>query len=166
MVFFNNCRRMLSLQVVPPWVGIHCVLSLWAQSYPTLCDPVDCSLPGSSVHGIFQAIILEWVAISYSSWSSWLRNQTCIILCLLFCQAGSLPLALPCGCGHIYDKTCIHHYSITYTIFTALKVLPLTNPFQQLSFHCHHSFTFCKMTYTWNYTVYSLFRLTYFTLCL
>ena len=36
-----------------------------AQSYPTLCDPMDCSLPGSSIHGIFQARILEWVAISF-----------------------------------------------------------------------------------------------------
>ena len=34
-----------------------------AQSCPILCDPVDCSLPGSSVHGILQAKILEWVAI-------------------------------------------------------------------------------------------------------
>ena len=34
-----------------------------AQSCPTLCDPMDCSLPGSSAHGIFQARILEWVAI-------------------------------------------------------------------------------------------------------
>ena len=37
-----------------------------AQSCPTLCDPMDCSLPGSSVRGIFQAIELEWVAISFS----------------------------------------------------------------------------------------------------
>ena len=37
-----------------------------AQSSPTLCDPMDCSLPGSSVHGIFQARILEWVAISFN----------------------------------------------------------------------------------------------------
>ena len=36
-----------------------------AQSCPTLCDPTDCSLPGSSVHGIFQAIVLEWIAISF-----------------------------------------------------------------------------------------------------
>ena len=41
-----------------------------AQSCPTLCDPMDCSLPGSSVHGIFQARILEWVAISFSRRSS------------------------------------------------------------------------------------------------
>ena len=37
-----------------------------AQSCPTLCDPMDCNLPGSSVHGILQARILEWVAISFS----------------------------------------------------------------------------------------------------
>ena len=38
-----------------------------AQSCPALCDPMDCGLPGSSVHGIFQARVLEWVAISFSS---------------------------------------------------------------------------------------------------
>ena len=37
-----------------------------AQSCPTLRDPIDCSLPGSSVHGIFQARILEWGAIAFS----------------------------------------------------------------------------------------------------
>ena len=47
-----------------------------AQSCPTLCDPVDCSPPGSSVHGILQARILEWVAISFSKGSSRPRDQT------------------------------------------------------------------------------------------
>ena len=37
-----------------------------AQSCPTLCDPMDCSPPGSLIYGIFQAWILEWVAISFS----------------------------------------------------------------------------------------------------
>ena len=37
-----------------------------AQSCPTLSDLMDCSLPGSSIHGIFQARVLEWVAISFS----------------------------------------------------------------------------------------------------
>ena len=37
-----------------------------AQSCPTLSDPMDCSLPGSSVHGIFQARVLEWVATAFS----------------------------------------------------------------------------------------------------
>ena len=42
------------------------LLLLVIQSRPTLCDPMDCSLPGSSVHGILQARRLEWVAISFS----------------------------------------------------------------------------------------------------
>ena len=41
-----------------------------------ICDPVDCSPPGSSIHGILQAGILEWVAISFSRGSSWTRDQT------------------------------------------------------------------------------------------
>ena len=47
-----------------------------AQSCPTLCDPMDCSLSVSSVHGIFQARILEWVSISFSRGSSQPRNRT------------------------------------------------------------------------------------------
>ena len=46
------------------------------QSYLTLCNPVDCSLPVSSVHGILQARILEWVAIAFSRGSSRLRDGT------------------------------------------------------------------------------------------
>ena len=46
----------------------NCSLCEVAQSCPTLCDPMDCSLPGFSVHGIFQARVLEWVAISFSIW--------------------------------------------------------------------------------------------------
>ena len=47
-----------------------------AQSCSTLCDPMGCSLPGSSVHGIFQAIVLEWIAISFSRGSSQPRDRT------------------------------------------------------------------------------------------
>ena len=47
-----------------------------AQSCLTLCDSIDCSLPGSSVYGILQARILEWVAIPFSSGSSEPRDQT------------------------------------------------------------------------------------------
>ena len=47
-----------------------------AQSCPTLCNPMDCSLPGSSIHGILQARVLEWVAISFSRGSSQPRDQT------------------------------------------------------------------------------------------
>ena len=38
-----------------------------AQSCPTISDPMDCSLPGSSIHGIFQARVLEWGAIAFSN---------------------------------------------------------------------------------------------------
>ena len=54
-----------------------------AQSCPTLCDPVDCSPPGSSVHGILRPRILEWVAISFSRGSSRPRGRT-----QLSCMAG------------------------------------------------------------------------------
>ena len=56
---------------------------LVAQLYPTLCDPMDYTPPGSSVHGIIQARILEWVAILFSRESSQLRDQT-----LVSCIAG------------------------------------------------------------------------------
>ena len=55
--------------------NIHRVCEV-AQSCPTLCNPVDYSLPSSSVHGILQARILEWVAISFSRGSSQPRNRT------------------------------------------------------------------------------------------
>ena len=44
-----------------------------AQLCPTLSDPMDCSLPGSSVHGIFQARVLEWGAIAFSEWKIYLN---------------------------------------------------------------------------------------------
>ena len=47
-----------------------------AQSCPTRCDPMDCSQPGSSAHGIFQARVLEWVAISSSRVCSRPKDQT------------------------------------------------------------------------------------------
>ena len=47
-----------------------------AQSCPTPCNPMDCSLPGSSIHGIFQARVLEWVALSLSRISSRPKDQT------------------------------------------------------------------------------------------
>ena len=59
-----------------------CVLSCSVAS--NSCDPADCSPPGSSVHGISQARILEWVAISFSRGSSWPRDQTQV-----YCIAGS-----------------------------------------------------------------------------
>ena len=58
----------------------------------TLCDPMDYSPPGSLVHGIFQARILEWVAIFFSRESSWHRDQICVS-----CTAGGFFIAEPPG---------------------------------------------------------------------
>ena len=55
-----------------------CVVCLLAQSCVTLCDPMDCSQPGTYVHGILQAIILERVSISFSRGTSWPRDWTCV----------------------------------------------------------------------------------------
>ena len=55
-----------------------CVLCLVAQSCLALCNTVDCSPPGSSVHGIFQARILEWVAMLFSRGSSQPRDGTLV----------------------------------------------------------------------------------------
>ena len=70
---------------VSAWVCV-CVYirQIFAQSYLTLCNPTDCSLPGSSVHGILQARILEWVAIPSSKGYSPPRDQT--HLHLLHCR--------------------------------------------------------------------------------
>ena len=63
---------------------------LVSKSCLTLCDPMDCSLRGSSVHGIFQARILEWVAMPSSRGSFWPRDWTqvsCIGRPILYCWA-------------------------------------------------------------------------------
>ena len=67
-----------------------------SQSCLILCDPLDCSPPGSSVHGIFQARIMEWVAISSPRGSSWPRDWTRFSFSLLSpaLQVDSLPAEL------------------------------------------------------------------------
>ena len=70
-------RETFLINVFPPNINLK-VKVLVALSCPTLCDPMDCSLPGSSVHGILQARILEWVAISFSRGSSQPRDWTLV----------------------------------------------------------------------------------------
>ena len=55
-----------------------------AQSCPTLRDPMDCDLPGSSVHGISQARVLEWVAIAFSDYIVTFSNMTLMALVTQF----------------------------------------------------------------------------------
>ena len=78
-------------------VGVIClklpIRIMWWFSYKVVSDSCD-PMPGSSVHGILQAKILEWIAMPCSRGSSQPKNQTCISS-LLDWQAGSLPLAPP-----------------------------------------------------------------------
>ena len=64
--FLLQCRKVKSQSEV-------------AQSFPTLSNPMDWSLPGSSVHGIFQARVLEWVAIAFSMWRTDSFEKTLIL---------------------------------------------------------------------------------------
>ena len=64
----------IDMPIISP--AIWKVSVLVAQSCPTLCHPMDCSLPGFSVHGTLQARILEWVAIPFPRASSWPRDWT------------------------------------------------------------------------------------------
>ena len=75
-------RFPLNLLTVNPDCSIYCPIT---ESCSTLCEPMDCSLPGSTTHGIFQARILEWVAIFFSRGSSQSRDWTQVS-----CTAGTL----------------------------------------------------------------------------
>ena len=70
-IFYHNKKKtILNRQLVPRLGGFLFSESEIAQLCLTLCNPMDYSLPGSSIHGIFQTRILEWVAISFSRGSS------------------------------------------------------------------------------------------------
>jgi len=61
-----------------------------AQSCPTLCDPMDCRLPGSSIHGNFQARVLEWGAIAFSVLDSTIQQSESAI-CIHTSHFGGFP---------------------------------------------------------------------------
>ena len=93
--------RLLFSWLLCSWVA-GCVCAKSLQSYLTLCNPMNCSLPGSSVHGILQAKILEWVAVPSSKGSSWPRNWT-RSSCGSCIAGGFLPLSHP-GSPHVGGK--------------------------------------------------------------
>ena len=94
---------------------INCGGSLVTQSCPTLCEPVGCSPPGSSVHGILQARILEWVPMPSSKVIFQTQGSNPHLLCLLHWQAGSLPLVPPGP--HYMDTSQIGLGSTCMTLF-------------------------------------------------
>ena len=79
MVFCFQSSPLLSADstsAIAMITSLPCMCARSLQSCPALCNPMDCSPPGSSVHDILQASILEWVAISLSRGSSWPRDGT------------------------------------------------------------------------------------------
>ena len=91
-----------------------CVHAKLLHSCPTLCDPIDCSLPGPSVHGILQARILKLVAMPFSRGISWTQGLN---LHLLHWQASSSPLSLPGKMLVVYS----------FFLFPSLNLLLLIN---------------------------------------
>ena len=103
-----------------------------------LCDPVDCSPPGSSVHGILQARILEWVAVPFSRGSSWTRGWTqvsCIAgefftvwatweACLgtIVCTIMPLPARAPYICKEILNKRNRTETELAFSLVQSLGI--------------------------------------------
>ena len=118
LLFRNMCLNIIS-----------CCCSV-SQSCPTICDLMNCSPSGSSVHGIFQTKILEWVVISFSEGSSWARDQThvsCIsYICrqILYHWATRYHLSL-CCCSVF--KSCLTHcdpMKCSMPVFPVFHYLP------------------------------------------
>ena len=103
--FLSPCWiRMVRIWIILSFCAV-CAKLL--QSCPTLCDPVDCSPPGFSVHGILQARILEWVAMPPPRGIFPNQGSNPFLLCLLRWQMGSLPLVplfFICGYYHFRKK--------------------------------------------------------------
>ena len=123
-IFLSTQERVCVCVCVCVCVGVcvytHAGTHSVTQSCLTLCDPMDWSPPGSYIHGIFQARILEWVVISCSRGSFWPRNQTsiswvsCIVRQILHfiypCNKPTFPLRsfkkslFPLLCKELYLK--------------------------------------------------------------
>ena len=86
---YTGCVTGLHHSLLPPKHSVSCSV------VSALCDPTDCSLPGSSVHGILQARILEWVAMPCSMGIFLMQSLNPHLLHLLHWHVGSLPLVPP-----------------------------------------------------------------------
>ena len=97
-----------------------CVHAKLVQSCWTLCNPMHCSLPGSSVRGILQAETLEWGAVPSSRESSWPRDWTRISYVYLQRQVDSLPLAPPGKSNTSLEDSYFHLSFQVYPIISEL----------------------------------------------
>ena len=125
MAVSQLCSPLYSCRAI--WVVCSCC---WlTKSCPTLCDPMNCNLPGSCVHGIFQARRLEWVVISFSKGSSHPEDWThigCIDRCCFVFVFVFLPLShqgthLSCLLIEIFN-----HNSPEYPKFKTIQVHDIT----------------------------------------
>ena len=91
-----------------------CMCAKSLQSYPTLSDPMDCSPPGSSIHGILQARILEWIDISSSRGSSRPSDRT-QVSCISCIAGGFFSAGLPGSPSFTYTHTHMHPYKYKHT---------------------------------------------------
>ena len=143
-----------------------------AQSCPTLCDPVDCSPPGSSIHEILQARILEWVAISFSRGSSGPRDWTqvsrivgrrfnlwatradpynSVSYSYLLCKDLHFPGVFPSSVKQLEPLSMQPKLSLNFTksllIWKRLKswCAPLSNEDRDLNSHCSYPYSSSKI---------------------
>ena len=106
-----------------------------AQSCLTLTEPMDCSLPGSSIHGIFQARVLEWGAIAFSDYYAldpqkwffflWLK------ICTLWSTLSYFPLPSTSGNPHSSEEHCFYCYypnSILHYFIPSTNTIPCVRP--------------------------------------
>ena len=118
-----------------------CVLTWWCL---TLCDPMDCSPPGSSVHGILQARVLEWIAISFSRGSSWPRDWirvSCIGRRVLYHWATSKVPLITMSRSHFKGKQGCHTSINSQTYMSKITyVYKSKSPFrlQLISTQCQY----------------------------
>ena len=97
-----------------------------AQSCPTLCDPIDCSPPGSFLHGILQARILEWVAISFSRESSRPRDRTQV-----FCIVDRRFTVW--ATRELYSRSLLVIYFIYSSVYMLIPIFQFITPFPLVS---------------------------------
>ena len=89
-----------------------------AQSCPTLRDPMDCSLPGSSIHGIFQARVLEWGAIAFSSY----------FFCTPSFPSGTLIIYNDCLILSHSSLISLFIYLILFSLWVTLQIFSVAKP--------------------------------------
>ena len=116
-----------------------CITVKWsevAQSCPTLGDPMDRSLPDSSVHGIFQAVVLEWIAILFSRGSSRPRDRTQVshIVYRRFTIWATRKVIYCYTYIHVYNSSYILKtdvWSLKYLMFTVTQFQASLSKFQE-----------------------------------